>query len=95
MTLHADTAYNAGMKRQQYTFRNVPERLDRLLRARAASEGKSINATALHVLAIGLGVGDEVPKFSDLDGIAGSWIEDPAVDAALRDMDTVDRSLWS
>ena len=95
MTAQAPIAYNAGMSRKQYTLRDVPERIDRELRARATREKQSLNAMALHVLAVGLGVGDEVPHFGDLDGIAGSWVEDPAFDAALRDRDQIDRELWT
>ncbi len=46
------------------------------------------------MLAVGLGIGDEPPCSRDLDALAGTWVEDPAFDAALQDMDTVDKDLW-
>ena len=82
------------MKSIQYTVRDIPESLDRALRSRAARERQSLNAAALHVLAIGLGLGTENPSNHDLDGVAGSWVEDPALEAALAEMDTVDSEMW-
>jgi len=82
------------MKSIQYTLRDVPEAVDRELRSRAARERQSINSVALRVLAVGLGLGDKPTCFRDLDSLAGTWVEDPGFDAALRDMDTVDKDLW-
>jgi plasmid stability protein len=82
------------MKGNQYTLRDVPEAVDRELRSRATRERQSLNAVALRVLAIGLGIGEQPACFRDLDALAGTWIEDPGFDDALRDMDTVDKDLW-
>ena len=82
------------MKSIQYTLRDVPERVDRELRSRAARERQSLNSVALHLLAVGLGMSGEPPRSHDLDSVAGSWIEDPAFDAALKSMDKVDKDLW-
>ena len=82
------------MKRNQYTLRDVPEAVDRALRSRAIREKRSLNSVALHVLTIGLGISEEPPYARDLDALAGTWVEDPAFDAALREMDTVDKDLW-
>lgn len=92
--MQADSAYIEGMKNIQYTLRDVPEAVDRELRSRAAREQQSLNSVALHILAVGLGLSGEPPRSHDLDSVAGSWIEDPAFDAALKSMDKVDKALW-
>ncbi len=92
--MQAFSAYNVGMKRNQYTLRAVPEVVDRELRSRAAHERQSLNAVALNVIAVGLGLSGKPMDFRDLDALAGTWVEDPSFDAALREMDTVDGELW-
>lgn len=83
-------------KRQpiQYTIRQVPERVDMILREKADQEHASINEVALQCLSQGLGLAEEVIQHHDLDDLAGSWVNDPAFDKALRDMDRIDPELW-
>lgn len=82
------------MNRSQYTIRGVPDRLDQLLRERAAREGRSLNAEILDALQRGLGYDGTAVVHHDLDDLAGSWVEDPDFDRAVRDMDRVDEELW-
>lgn len=82
------------MKSIQYTLRDVPSFVDHALRARAKTEGRSLNSIVVEVLSIGSGVGSEPPRFHDLDEFAGTWITDPAFDAAIADMDAIDEGLW-
>ena len=74
-------------KKLQYTLRRVPERMDALLRETAARYGTSLNEAALAALTRGLGEGAEVMEHHDLDTLLGSWVQDPACDRALEDMD--------
>lgn len=89
----------AGMPKRaskvQYTIRGVPAAVDRALRARARREQRSLNELALEALR--RSVGDEVGPLvhTDLDPFLGTWVEDPEFDAALREQDRVDPSLWS
>jgi len=53
-----------------------------------------LNRAALDALARGLGLAEERPVYHDLDDLAGTWVEDPAFDEAVREMDTVDPELW-
>lgn len=78
----------------QYTLRNVPSQLDNALRERAREEGKSLNEVAIEVLQAGLGLTSEPVKHRDLSDLAGRWVEDPAIDEALRDQRRVDPDLW-
>jgi hypothetical protein len=78
----------------QYTIRDIPPRLDRALRAQARAQGKSLNCVALEALKAGAGLGDQPIRRRDLRAIAGSWVEDPAVTAALEAQDQVDPETW-
>ena len=84
-------AQYAGM---QYTVRNVPPEVDRRLRAVAAERGQSLNEVVLRTLAQGVGLDPDSPPRRDLSGFAGSWVEDPAVDAALEAQREIDPELW-
>lgn len=78
----------------QYTLRNVPPAVDGLLREKAERQGRSLNEVALEALRAGSGLGKEA-QYADLDGFLGSWVEDRAVDKALKDQRKVDPELWS
>jgi hypothetical protein len=78
----------------QYTLRKVPPAVDHVLRRRARSEGKSLNAVAVEALARGAGLGDAPQRRRDLGDVAGTWVEDPAFDAAIEAQRRIDRRLW-
>jgi plasmid stability protein len=84
-------AHNVGM---QYTIRGVPEHVDHALRERARREGKSLNEVAIEVLTRALGLGAEAPVQRELDDVAGTWVEDEAIDDALKDQRMIDPDLW-
>jgi hypothetical protein len=79
---------------EQYTIRGVPRRVGAQLRERARKEGRSLNSVAVDALARGLGLDAEVRRYTDLDDLAGTWIEDPEFDRAIADMDRVDEAMW-
>lgn len=81
-------------KQMQYTLRKVPPRVDQALREQARQENKSLNEVAIEVLEQGLGLRGEKMRYHDLDELAGTWIDDPAFDAAIEAMDQVDPQLW-
>ena len=78
----------------QYTIRKVPASVDRMLRERARTEGKSLNEAAIEALQAGLGLSEESVEFDDLDDLIGTWQHDPDTDQALADQDVVDPELW-
>ncbi|MDA0322512.1 MAG: hypothetical protein O2923_07335 [Verrucomicrobia bacterium] len=80
--------------KKQYTIRGVSERLDRVLRERAADYGVSLNEASLKVLARGLGLDEGAVANHDLDDLAGTWVQDEAFDAAMKEMDRIDEDLW-
>ncbi len=90
-------AYTVGMRKPnsiQYTIRAVPAALDTALRRKAKKEGLSLNEVALDALRRGAGIELESPVSTDLDKYIGTWVEDPAFDAAIAEQDVVDPELW-
>jgi hypothetical protein len=78
----------------QYTLRGIPPPLDEALRRKSRQEGHSINQTAIEVLRTGLILNGDSIRHHDLDFLAGSWVEDPSFDEAIRSQDRVDEKLW-
>ena len=78
----------------QYTVRGIPRKVDDALRRKARQEGLSLNQATVQAIAHGLGLAGEQTLYHDLDDLAGTWVDDPAFDAALREMDSVDPDLW-
>ena len=78
----------------QYTIRGVPQTVDEALRERARTEGKSLNEVAVTALTEGLGLGESDVIRRDLSDVAGTWVEEANVDAALAAQDRVDEDLW-
>jgi plasmid stability protein len=75
--------------------RNVPEHADRALRRKAAQERKSLNEVLRRALIREAGVADlEARLYTDLDALAGRWVDDPGLDEAIRAQDQVDEALW-
>jgi len=78
----------------QYTLRGIPKKVDQALRRKSRQEGVSLNRAALAALMRGLGLAEDAPVHHDLDDLAGTWVDDPAFDEAIREMDSVDPDLW-
>ena len=88
---------NACMKEKplvQYTPWQIPPALDQALRRKSRREGKNKNQTAIGVLGAGLVLDGGSISHRDLDFMAGSLVEDPSFDEAIRAQDCVDPNLW-
>ncbi len=88
------SAYTAYTKCMQYTIRGLSARLDKLIRRRAKEEGKSLNTVAVEALMEAFGLRGSVPAHRDVGSLAGSWVEDPAVDEALQEQRSIDDEMW-
>ena len=86
-------AYNAYMKKIQYTIRGISERTDRILREKALKEGVSLNAELNATLEKAAGNTTGI-RYDDLDSLAGTWVQDPEFDRAIEEMDRIDEDLW-
>lgn len=82
------------MKNIQYTIRGVPTGVDHALRRRGRQEGKSLNAVLVEALARGLELDAVAVEHTDLDGLIGSWQEDPEFDAAVAEFSRIDEEAW-
>ncbi|MGI8604786.1 MAG: hypothetical protein ACR2OZ_17590 [Verrucomicrobiales bacterium] len=72
----------------------MPSAVDRALRRRARQEAKSLNAVAVEAMARGLEIEARPRQHTDLDGLIGSWQEDPAFDQVLTGFERIDPDLW-
>jgi hypothetical protein len=80
------------------TLRNIPSKLQEVLRQRAGKEGLSLNKTVLRMLeeAAGQRSAGGRQLHDDLDHLAGTWSDEEAAlfDAALVEQRKVDPELW-
>jgi plasmid stability protein len=73
---------------------NIPDDIDRALRARAAAEHKSPEQAILDELEKGLGLDASQQKRRDLSGIAGMRTIDDEARAAFEEQRQIDPELW-
>ncbi len=88
-----------------YTINNVPDEIDRAIRARAKAEHKSPEQTILDALARDLGMSTSLqsnrdlneqnpPLPRDLSGIAGLQLITEEMKAAFDEQRRIDPELW-
>jgi plasmid stability protein len=82
------------MKSRQYTIRSVPERVDRELRKRAKAEGKSLNTVIVELLEQAVAPSGQPRRNRNLERFAGTWVEDPEFDEAMKYFDRIDEEMW-
>lgn len=80
--------------RTQYTLRSIPPGIDAALRDASVRTGRSLNDLALEALARGLGLEQFPRPKNDLLRFAGTWVEDPEFDAAIKEFDRIDPEDW-
>ena len=78
----------------QYTIRSIPDAVDRAVRQRARREAKSLNAVVVEAIARGLELDARPAVHTDLDGLIGSWEEDPEFDRAIAAFERIDDDAW-
>lgn len=76
----------------QYTLRDVPAEVDRILRQRARERRVSLNRVILDEL-IAVTVG-RAPR-ADFSDLVGGWPAEADVDAALAEQRRIEPDLWS
>ena len=77
----------------QYTIRKIPEYIDRIARDQSKKEHKSLNSVLLEALSKGLDADKQI-EYHDMDDLAGTWVADPGIDAALDSFNEIDEDLW-
>lgn len=80
------------------TLRNIPPKLQEVIRHRAGADGLSLNKTVLRMLeeATGQRATTRRELHHDLDHLAGTWTEEEAAafEAALVEQRRIDPELW-
>src|SRR6266516_2463591 len=84
----------AGASKLHYTVRNIPEHVDRALRRKSSEERKSLDEVLRDALIREAGAEPSTRLYTDLDSLAGTWVDDPGFDETIRAQDQVDESLW-
>jgi hypothetical protein len=79
----------------QYTVRSVPPHIDKALRRKAQEGRKSLNEVLRDAL-IREAEGRDLPGrvYTDLDALAGLWVDVPGFDDAMQAQDRIDEALW-
>jgi hypothetical protein len=79
----------------QYTVRSVPAHVDKALRRKAQNGRKSLNEVLRDAL-IREAEGTDVPEriHTDLDALAGSWVDVPGFDDAIEAQHRIEEALW-
>lgn len=78
----------------QYTVRQVPREVDDRLREHCNEAHLSLNEATIEALRRGVGLTYQTQVYTDLDGLIGSWQEDPGFDAAIAAQDSIDPEAW-
>jgi hypothetical protein len=79
----------------QYTVRSIPAHVDKALRRKAQEGRKSLNEVLREALVKEAeGVDSPDQKYTDLDALAGSWVDIPGFDDTIQTQDRVDEALW-
>ena len=81
------------MKGVQYTIRGIPEELDNALREEAAKYGKSLNTLLIEKLSDSAATPVNPPT-NGLEKFAGTWVDDPDFDEAMKGHEIVHPEEW-
>jgi hypothetical protein len=81
---------------KQMTLRQVPDVLEKGIRARARKTGRSLNRATLELIEEALGVRPAEQKRRDLAPFAGEWSreEREAFDRSLAVFERIDEETW-
>ena len=82
------------MTKIQYTIRNIPPEVDRVIRKRAKQSGKSFNQTVVDLLSLQSFGTLEPPAEDNFDWLYGVNTLDEAFDEAIADLSKIDKTLW-
>ncbi len=82
------------MRNIQYTIRNIPLPVDKVIRKRSKQTGKSFNQTVVDLLTLQTFGTTEVPDNSNFDWLFNINTLDSNFDKAIKEMSQVDESLW-
>jgi len=82
------------MTKIQYTIRNIPPAVDRVIRKRSKQSGKSFNQTVVELLSMQTFGTVQPPSENDFDWLFGADTLDDSFDEAIKDLSQIDEKLW-
>ena len=94
---HECIAYYVCMKKMQYTIRDIPPAVDRVIRKRAQRAGKSFNATVVEALTIQTLGSTDIQKAKEdvFVQLRGADSLDGDFDQTVKEQSEIDDKLWS
>ena len=82
------------MTKIQYTIRNIPPVVDKVIRKRSKQSGKSFNQTVVDLLSLQTFGTTKPPTEDNFDWLYGANTLDEAFDEAIADLSKIDKELW-
>ena len=87
-------AYNEYMSNIQYTIRNIPIPLDKVIRKRSKQSGRSFNQTVVDLLSLQIFGTTEINRDDNFDFLYNKNTLDDSFGEAITDISKVDKKLW-
>lgn len=78
----------------QYTIRNIPPAVDRVIRKRAQQSGKSFNQTVVDLLTHETFGTAKLPVDDNFDWLYNAHTLDASFDDAIERLSRIDKKLW-
>jgi len=82
------------MSNIQYTIRNIPSPVDKVIRKRSKQTGKSFNQTVVDLLSQQTFGTTEISEDTNYDWLFNRNTLDNNFDKAIKDMSQVDEAIW-
>lgn len=82
------------MTKIQYTIRNIPPAVDKVIRKRSVQTGKSFNQTVVDLLSLQTFGTTKPKKDADFTWLFNQMTLDEEFDQAIKEMSQVDKKLW-
>ena len=82
------------MEKIQYTIRNIPAAVDRVIRKRAKDQGASFNQTVVDLLTTQVFGNKKLPEDTGFDWLFNKSGEDAGFDTAIAELSQIDEALW-
>lgn len=82
------------MTKIQYTIRNIPPEVDRVIRKRSQQTDKSFNQTVVDLLALQTLGTINPPDDANFDWLYGANTLDVSFDKAIKDLSQIDKNIW-
>ena len=88
------SVYSVYMSNIQYTIRNIPLPVDKVIRKRSKQTGKSFNQTVVDLLSLQTFGTTEISDKTNFDWLFNKNTLDDNFDKAIKDMSQIDENLW-